>query len=112
MAVKKIMASACIHEQDLGKVIKYLHPNIVSHKKAAITFFHLIMDVDIGIETELEKRYRITEENSVLFQSILFVGDLFKKYLGNPFRFYPTRYRKNYYKDIKNLFIGQILSYE
>ena len=79
MAVKKIMASACIHEQDLGKVIKYLHPNIVSQKKAAITFFHLIMDVDIGIETELEKRYRITEENSVLFQSILFVGDLFKK---------------------------------
>ena len=46
------MASACIHEQDLGKVIKYLHPNIVSHKKAAVTFSHLITDVVIGIETE------------------------------------------------------------
>ena len=69
------MASACIHEQDLGKVIKYLHCNIVSHKKVAITFFHLITDVVIGIEAELEKRYSITEENSVLLQSMLFVGD-------------------------------------
>ena len=33
------MASACIHEQNLGKVIKYLHPNIVRHKKTAITNF-------------------------------------------------------------------------
>ena len=33
------MASACIHEQNLGKVIKYLHPNKVLHKKAAITNF-------------------------------------------------------------------------
>ena len=105
------MASACIHEKDLGKVIKYLHPNIVSHKKAAVTFSHLITDVVIGIETELEKRCSIIEENIVLFQSILFVGDQLKKYLGNPFRVYPTRYKKNYYKDIKNLFIGQMLSY-
>ena len=104
------MASACIYEQDLGKVIKSLHPNIGSHKKAVITFFHLITDVVIGTETELEKRYSITEENSVLFQSIHFVGNqLKKKYSGNPFRVYPTRYRKNYYKDIKNLFIGQML---
>ena len=25
------MASACIHEQDLGKVLKHLHPNTVSN---------------------------------------------------------------------------------
>ena len=80
------MASACIHEQGLGKVIKYLHPNIVSHKKAAITFFHLITDVVIGIETELEKRYSITEDKSVLFQSIPFVGDQLKKILRKSFQ--------------------------
>ena len=80
------MTSACIHEQDLGKVIKYLHPNIVSHKKAVITFFHLIADVFIGIETELEKRYSITEENSVLFQSTHFVGDQLKKIIRKSFQ--------------------------
>ena len=26
-----MMASVCIHEQDLDRVLKYLHPNIVSH---------------------------------------------------------------------------------
>ena len=80
------MASACIHERDLGKVIKYLQPNIVSHQKTAITSFHLITDVVIGIETELEKRYSITEENIVLFQSILFVGDQLKKILRKSFQ--------------------------
>ena len=25
------MASACIHEEELGKVLKYLHPNLVSN---------------------------------------------------------------------------------
>ena len=25
------MASACIHEQDLGKALKYLHLNIISN---------------------------------------------------------------------------------
>ena len=49
------MASACIHEQDLGKVLKYLHPNIVSnidsYKKVAIIFFHLITVVVIGMVT-------------------------------------------------------------
>ena len=83
---KKIMASACIHERDLGKVIKYLQPNIVSYQKTAITSFHLITDVVIGIETELEKRYSITEENIVLFQSILFVGDQLKKILRKSFQ--------------------------
>ena len=83
---KKIMASACIHERDLGKVIKYLQPNIVSHQKTAITSFHLITDVVIGIETELEKGYSITEENTVLFQSILFVGDQLKKILRKSFQ--------------------------
>ena len=80
------MASACIHKQDFGKVIKYIHPNIVSPKKAAFTFFHLITDVVIGTETELQKRYSITEENSVLFQSILFVGDQLKEILRKPFQ--------------------------
>ena len=60
---------------------------------------------------EPEKRYSIPEENSVSLQSILLVGDQLKKYLGNPIRVYPTRYRKNYYKYIKILFIGQMLSY-
>ena len=26
-----LMASACIHEGNLGKILKYLHPNIVSN---------------------------------------------------------------------------------
>ena len=80
------MASACIHKQDLGKVTKYIHPNIVSPKIAAFTFFHLITDVDIGTETEIEKRYSITEEKSVLFQSIIFVGDQLKEILRKSFQ--------------------------
>ena len=29
--VEFLMSSACIHEQNLGKILKYLHPNIVSN---------------------------------------------------------------------------------
>ena len=28
-----LMASVCIHEEEFGKVIKFLHPNLVSNIK-------------------------------------------------------------------------------
>ena len=113
------MASACIHKQDLGKVIKYIHPNIVSPKKAAFTFFHLITDVVIGTETELQKRYSITEENSVLFQSILFVGDQLKEILRKSFQGSSnkiskellTRHQKLIYRTNAKLFMNSRKSF-
>ena len=113
------MASACIHKQDLGKVIKYIHPNIVSPKKAAFTFFHLITDVVIGTETKLQKRYSITEENSVLFQSILFVGDQLKEILRKSFQGSSnkiskellTRHQKLIYRTNAKLFMNSRKSF-
>ena len=73
------MASARIHEDYLGNNLKYLHRNIISnidsYKKATIIFFLLITVVITEIETEPEKEYSITRENSVSFLSIVFVGD-------------------------------------
>ena len=68
------MASACIHEQDLGKVLKHLHPNTVSNIDSYKEGSYVM-----GIQTEPEKRYSTTEENSVSHQSILFVGDQLKR---------------------------------
>ena len=73
------MGSARIHEDYLGNNLKYLHGNIISnidsYKKATIIFFLLITVVITEIETEPEKEYSITRENSVSFLSIVFVGD-------------------------------------
>ena len=72
-----LMTSACIHKQDLGKVLKtyilILYLILIHTKKVAIKA------AVIGNEMEPEKRYSITSENSVSFQSILFVGDLLKR---------------------------------
>ena len=73
------MGRARIHEDYLGNNLKYLHRNIISnidsYKKATIIFFLLITVVITEIETEPEKEYSITRENSVSFLSIVFVGD-------------------------------------
>ena len=45
------MASACIHEQDLGKVLKHLHPNTVSNIDSYKEGSYVM-----GIQTEPEKR--------------------------------------------------------
>ena len=77
------MASACIYEQDLGKVLKHLHPNIVSnidsYKEGSYYIFPTYRGCHYRIETEPEKRYSTTEENSVSHQSIFFVGDQLKR---------------------------------
>ena len=71
------MASTCIHEQDLGKVLKYLHRNIVSniksYKQGSFYLFQLITVVVTEIKTEPKKGYSITRENSPLILFILFV---------------------------------------
>ena len=71
------MTNACIHKQNLGKVLKIyiliLYLILIQTEKVAIKV------AVIGNEMEPEKRYSITSKNSVSFQSILFVGDLLKR---------------------------------
>ena len=74
-----LMARACIHEDHLGKNLKYLHHNIISHidsyKKDHYYIFLIIAVVVTEIETEPEKGYSITRKNSVSFLSIFLDGD-------------------------------------
>ena len=53
------MASVCIHKDNLGKILNYLHPNtfsnIESYKEGSFISFHLITAVVFEMETELEK---------------------------------------------------------
>ena len=62
------MSIVCIHEENLGKILEYLHPNFT--KKFPLTFFHIIMVVVFEKETELERKFYTIRENSVLIQLI------------------------------------------
>ena len=101
-------ASACIHEQDLGKVLKYILPNIVSNIKSYTHGSYYLFPTYHGCcyrnknGTRKKMEYNRGEQCTNPDK---------KKYLGNPLKVYPTRYRKIYFKNIKNLFLTQMLSY-
>ena len=71
------MASACIHEQDLGKVSKYLHSNIFSNIKSYKhgSYYLFLAYHCYRNKNGAKKRYSITWENSALILLILFVGE-------------------------------------
>ena len=110
------MASACMPEQDLGKVLKYLHPNIVSnidwYKEGRYYIFPTYHGSHYRNRDRTTKKIQCYRGEQCLTPVHTFCGrPVKKKYLGNPIRVYQTRYRKNYFKDIKNLFLVQMLNY-
>ena len=110
------MASVCIHEQDLGKVLKYLHPNIVSniksYKQGSYNLFPTYHVCRYRNKNGTGKRIKYNKGEQRIDPVHTFCWKpVKKKYLGNPPRVYPTRYRKSYFKNIKDLFLTQLLSY-
>ena len=110
------MASACIHEQDLGKVLKHLHPNIVSnidsYKEDRYYIFPTYHGCRYRNRNGTRKKIQYNRGEQCLTPVHTFCGrPVKKKYLGNLIRVYRTKYRKNYFKDIKNLFLVQMLNY-
>ena len=109
------MASACIHEQDLGKVLKHLHPNTVSnidsYKEGSYYIFPTYHGSHYGNTNRTRKKIQYNRGEQCLTPAHTFCWrPVKKKYLGNPIRVYRTRYRKNYFKEIKNLFLVQMLN--
>ena len=110
------MASACIHEQGLGKVHKHLHPNIVcnidSYKEGRYYIFPTYHGCRYRNRNGTRKKIQYNRGEQCLTPVHTFCGrPVKKKYSGNPVRVYRARYRKNYFKDIKNLFLVQMLNY-
>ena len=89
------MASACRHEQDLGKVSKYLHSNIFSNIKSykhgsyyLFLAYHCYRNKN-GAKKKIQ--YNMGEQcinpaHTFCWRAVK------KKYLGNPLKVYPTRY--------------------
>ena len=76
------MASACIHEGNLGKNLKYLHPNIISnidsYKKGNYCIFPSCHGCRYRNRNGTRKRIQ-TRENSVSFLSVVFVREQQKR---------------------------------
>ena len=110
------MTSACIHEEELGKVINFLQPNLVSNIKRCKEGCYYLFPSYHGCSyrnrngTRKKIQYKRGEQcvNPVHTSSYTPVK---KKYLGFSPRIYFTRYRKNYFKNTRNLFLVQILNY-
>ena len=68
------MARLCIHKDNLGKILNYLHPNIVSniesYKEGSFYLFPSYHSCFLEIEMELEKKNRYHQGESV---SILYI---------------------------------------
>ena len=91
------MSSACIHRDNLGKILKYLHPNIVSniefYKEGSFYVFlcHHGCRFQNRNGTRKKIRYHKGEQcinpvNTVSWRPVK------KKYFGSAVRVYPTRY--------------------
>ena len=110
------MASACIHEEELGKVIKFLHPNLVSnikrYKEGCFYLFPSHHGCSTRNRNETRKKVQYSRgEQCVNVAHTSCWRPAKKKYLGFSPRVYLTRYRKNYFKNTQNLFLIQMLDY-
>ena len=102
-----LISSACIHKEKLGKILKYLHPNIVSniefYKEGSFYVFPCYHGCRFRNRNGTRKkiRYHKGEQciNPVNTESWRPVK---KKYFGSAVRVYPTRYRK------KNIYITEV----
>ena len=109
------MACACIHEEELGKVIKFLHPNLVSnikrYKEGCFYLFPSHHGCSYRNRNETRKKVQYSRgEQCVNVAHTSCWRPAKKKYLGFSPRVYLTRYRKNYFKNTQNLLI-QMLDY-
>ena len=105
-----------MHEQDLGKVLKHLHPNIISnidsYKEGTYYIFPTYHGSRYRNRDGTTKKIQYNRAEQCLTPVHTFCGrPVKKKYFGNPIRVYQTRYPKNYFKDIKNSFLVQMLNY-
>ena len=110
------MTSVCIHEEELGKVINFLQPNLVSNIKRCKEGCYYLFPSYHGCSyrnrngTRKKMQYNGGEQcvnpaHTSCWRPVK------NKYLGFPPRVYLTRYRKNYFKNTRNLFLVQILNY-
>ena len=110
------MTSACIHKEELGKVIKFFHPNLVSNIKRYKDGCYYLYPSYHGCSyrnrngTRKKIQYNRGEQCVNLVHNSCWKR-VKKKYLGFPPRVYLTRYQKNYFKNTRNLFLVQMLNY-
>ena len=111
------MASACIHEDNLGKNLKYLHSNIISNIDSYKKGYHYIFPSYHGCRyrnrngTRKRIQYNKGEQCLVPVHSFCW-RPVKKKYLGNPIRVYMTRYQRAFLqKTYNNIFLTNLLEY-
>ena len=104
-----LLASACIHEEEFGKVVKFLQPNLVSNIKRYKEGYYYFFPSYHGCSYRNRNGTRKKMQYNKIEQCVNPVHTscwrpVKKKYLGLPPRIYPTRYRKNYFKNTQTYF--------
>ena len=110
------MSSACIHRDNLGKILKYLHPNIVSniefYKEGSFYVFPCHHGCRFQNRNGTRKKIRyhkgeqcINPVNTVRWRPVK------KKYFGSAVRVYPTRYWKKFLAGVFGSRFDYILSW-
>ena len=97
------MASACLHEKELDKVIKFLHPNLVSnikrYKEGCYYLFAWYHGCSYRNRNGTRKKIQYNRgEQCVNPVQTSCWRPVKKKYLGFSPRIYLTRYRENYFE--------------
>ena len=111
------MSSACIHKENLGKIYKYLLPDIVSnnefYKEGSFYVFACYHDCRFWNRNGTRKKIRyhkgeqcINPVNTVSWRPVK------RKYFGTITRVYQTRYRKKFLTGVfGSLFLLIFLDY-
>ena len=110
------MASASIHEDNLGKNLKYLHPNIISNidsYKRLLLYFPSYHGCRYRNRNRTRKRIYYNKGKQCLVPVHSFCRrPVKKKYLGNHIGVYMIRYRTIFLqKTCNNIFITNLLEY-
>ena len=111
------MASTCIHKDNLGKILKYLHPNIVSnidrYKERHYYLFPPYHGCRYRHRNRTRKRIQYNKREQCINPVQIFLWRPAKqKYLGNLIRLYMTRYWKFFFKRTStNIFLTNLLQY-
>ena len=113
-----LISSACIHKEKLGKILKYLHPNIVSniefYKEGSFYVFPCYHGYRFRNRNGTRKKIRYHKGEQSIINPVNTVSwtPVKKKCFGSAVRVYPTRYRKKFHTGVfGSLFLSNFLDY-
>ena len=111
------MASLCIHKDNLGKILNYLHLNIAynieSYKECSFYLFPSYHSCRFRNKNRIKKKsWYYKGEQCINPVHTASWRPVKRKYFGKTIRVYTTRYRKKNLKEtFGSLFLSNLLNY-